>query len=304
MKTLVFSIAFLFYFITGFSQNCARVVTSYITNPSNDNINYIITVNWNSDGQKHIFVKLYCGTILPANLITTKCIDISCAANCSGTTAYNFTCTGATPTAVFIAYTGNCSGGTQCAPPQQYPPGGGTPLPIKLSSFNAVRNNTSINLSWHTETEINAKEFIIERNTENNFIPIAVVPATNILTGSTFSYTDLRIPDISIQYRLKMVDNDNAYIYSITKNITPIYLSESFLVFPNPTSGSAKIILPRNMGPSEIQLIDNQGKVQKKSDQINGNSFELKDLKKGIYLVRVLFRNNGSILSKKITVIN
>ncbi|MES1219032.1 MAG: T9SS type A sorting domain-containing protein [Bacteroidota bacterium] len=304
MKTLVFCIAFLFISSQVYSQNCARVITTFITNPSNDHLNYTIDINWNSDGQKHIFVKIYCGNLLPANLITTKCIDISCAANCSGSTSYNFVCAGSTPTAVFIAYTGNCNGGTQCAPPQQYPPGGGTPLPIKISSFEVRRNSNNVTLNWQTETEVNAKEFIIERSTENYFIPIGAVPATNISSGSTYSFIDNNIPATEIQYRLKMVDIDGSYAYSTTRSIKGISQIENFIVFPNPTANSAKIVLSGNPGPSEIQLIDNQGRLQKKIQMLSGNSIVLNDLKKGVYLIRVIMRNTGLVTFKKIMVTN
>ena len=189
MRTIILSITLLLS-ACAYSQNCARVISSYITNPSGDNLNYNILVNWNSDGQKHIFVNLFCGSLTLAHLIKTECIDISCSANCSGSSTFSFQCAGSVPTATFVPYTGNCNGGTQCGPTQEYPPGGGEPLPIKISSFIASRNMSIVSLEWQTKSEENAKEFIVERKTGNSFIKIGAVSATNDPSGSSYSFVD------------------------------------------------------------------------------------------------------------------
>src|SRR5260221_5567008 len=304
MKTLFLSITALLFSTFIFSQNCARVVTAYITNPSNDNFNYIMTVNWNSDGQKHIFVNIYCGNITGANLVSGNCIDISCAANCSGTTTYNFQCSGQVPTATFTPYTGNCNGGTQCGPTQQFVPGGGVPLLVRLSSFTASRSDSKISLTWQTLSENNAKEFIIEKKSANNFIATGAVPATNNPAGSSYFYIDNDAGSSVVQYRLKMMDIDGSYVYSETRNVKEIIAANNANIFPNPNNGSPTITLSGITIPAVIQLIDNQGRLCKTINLSYGNTIEIDDLKTGIYLVRIKIRNTGEILSQKITVIN
>jgi len=91
-------------------------------------------------------------------------------------------------------------------------------LPATLGEFTGtVNSNNSVSLSWKTYSEINSKEFHVERSVDGiNFETIRIMPAavTSSVTLS-YNYLDNDHPQkAAIYYRLKLVDNDGQYQYS------------------------------------------------------------------------------------------
>jgi photosystem II stability/assembly factor-like uncharacterized protein len=98
-----------------------------------------------------------------------------------------------------------------------------SPLPVELSSFNAVTEKNNVHLDWRTETEINNYGFEVEKSItdENNssenlsFSKIAFVAGN----GSSnvphdYSYTDESTAPGNYVYRLKQIDSDGDINYS------------------------------------------------------------------------------------------
>ncbi|MBP6430779.1 MAG: T9SS type A sorting domain-containing protein [Ferruginibacter sp.] len=176
--------------------------------------------------------------------------------------------------------------------------------PITLSDFYAQRKNSSlVQLSWKTSTEINAKGFDIERKTDNGFVKVGFVAATNIASGASYSYQDNNTYKAVSQYRIKMVDKDNTYKLSETRSIKGNTTVNDFTVFPNPSSGSTKISISDLSEPTDVQLIDNSGKIIKTLVMTTTNSIELTNLQKGLYLIRLRNRVTGDIATKKLSVV-
>ena len=164
MKIFTLIISLLFISVMGFSQNCIKALgSSAFSNPSNDGINWILTLNWQADGQKHMYVTV---KVNATPVINNDCFTVQAGGGATGTKIYTgIVAPGGIPTlsATFERWTGNCGGGSNCGVTQIICPGCGT-LPIKLSAFYAKRNGNAVVLNWTTESEINAKEFVIERN--------------------------------------------------------------------------------------------------------------------------------------------
>jgi hypothetical protein len=176
--------------------------------------------------------------------------------------------------------------------------------PIILSDFYAQRKNSStVQLTWKTSTEINAKGFDVERKTDNGFVKVGFVTATNIASGSSYSYQDNNTNKNVSQYRIKMVDKDNTYKVSETRNVKGNSSVSDFTVFPNPSTGSTKISISDIADPTDVQIIDNAGKVVKTLLMSNTNSIQIDNLQKGLYLVRLMNRVTGEIATKKLSVI-
>ena len=301
MKHFTLIVVLAFCYTTVFSQNCARVTSAFITNPSGDNFNYVLTANWNADGQKHINVSIYCGVIDPLNIVSTYCISISCGANCSGTNVHNFQCASLIPTATFTPFTGGCNGGTNCGPIQIYPPGGG-PLPIRISSFYARRNTSGILLNWRSLSEQNAKEFIVERKTVGEFSVIGTVPALNQPTGSDYTFLDNNNSKLTSQYRLRLVDFDGGYRYSEIRAVKGFSSVSDFSIFPNPSNGSSKITISDLSEPMVVQLIDGHGRLMKTINVPTSSSVEINNLKQGFYMIKLVNKNSSESVTKKLIV--
>ncbi|MBS1609491.1 MAG: T9SS type A sorting domain-containing protein [Bacteroidetes bacterium] len=99
------------------------------------------------------------------------------------------------------------------------------PIPLKLISFTAQKENRYILLSWITENEASVSHFTIEKSTDGkSFAPFTEVPARNSGNRETYSVNDSTGLPAIIYYRLKSVDIDGKFSYS---NIIIIKSSDS-----------------------------------------------------------------------------
>jgi hypothetical protein len=123
-------------------------------------------------------------------------------------------------------------------------------LPVELTSFISIVSGREVNLSWETKTEVNTRQFEIERtllNTGGSVVAWAaagVIGAAGTSVSTTkYSFTDKNLQAGKYQYRLKMIDNDGSYKLSQTVE-TEIALPKDFALsqnYPNPFNPSTKI---------------------------------------------------------------
>lgn len=86
------------------------------------------------------------------------------------------------------------------------------PLPVELSSFRAVRNNSKITLTWTTASETNNAGFEVQRRTPRGFEAVAWVPGAGTTTETrSYSYTIDKVQPGRQAFRLKQVDFDGAF---------------------------------------------------------------------------------------------
>lgn len=302
MKIFTFLFGLLLLSVTASAQNCIQANSAYFTNPSNDGVTWSLTINWQADGQKHMNVVVRSN----ASIILNTCFSVQAGGGATGTKVYNnLIAPGGIPSlsATFERWTGNCGGGSSCGTTQIISPGGGT-LPISMGSFYAIRNGKTVALSWTSETEINAKDFVIERNSGNGFEPIAVIAAVNNERGSSYAYTDVNISRSVSQYRLKLVDMDASYKYSETRAVKGTAAVSDFTVYPNPSFGNARVTITDLSEASHIDLIDNAGRIVKTIVLTSTNSIDLDNLQNGLYLIRISNKKTGDAVTRKLTVVN
>jgi len=89
------------------------------------------------------------------------------------------------------------------------------PLPLKIISFTAIRNNGTSYLNWTTDNEQNVKHIEIQRsNNGGDYATIGAVDARNLNFQQHYFFEDhSSINDIAY-YRLKSVDLDGKFILS------------------------------------------------------------------------------------------
>lgn len=163
-------------------------------------------------------------------------------------------------------------------------------VPVKLKSFTATVIQKKAKLNWITATEINSKNFVIERSADAiNFFTIATVQATGA-GGIETPYETIDqspLPGISY-YRLKMVDNDERFEYSPVRMID---LGSNQLIFAsgNPVHHTLEVVNIEATGnDNKWQIVNVQGQVVKNGIIKNGAiKVYVNDLPTGTYWLRL-----------------
>jgi hypothetical protein len=180
---------------------------------------------------------------------------------------------------------------------------GGTALPVKLLSFNAHKKpNNDVLVEWKTASEYNVNRFEIEvakgltEYQNGHFIKIGeIFSSGNSIIERNYNFTDTENGKNGVRYyRLKIVDNDNTFVYSA---IRPVVFNGDvqLQVYPNPSKGAYNLVYQLNEGEKMmLKVYDATGKLVKQLQHI-GNGFVQKaiiDLQSakygsGIYLLKI-----------------
>lgn len=303
MKKIFTLLAFIVTISTNTSaQNCARVLpgTTFV-NPSGDNKTFDMIVNWESDGQKHIRISVRCmGTE-----IFNTCLSINEGGQSSGTTTYTgIVCPMGIDgiMATFTPFTGSCGAGTQCGGLQVLPPSGG-PLPIFLDQFEGRRDGAVVALNWSTKMELNAKEFILQSGNGNTFNDVATIPAKNLESGSRYSYNDVNLTTVAMQYRLKMIDFDGTFKFSPVISIEGSSKQENVIVYPNPSRGNVRVQLNNESTIDQLDVFDISGRKVTSIKTGSNKNIQVTGLKSGMYLIHARDLKTGEVTTQRFSVI-
>lgn len=181
------------------------------------------------------------------------------------------------------------------------------PVPVELSSFNAMLNKNSVLISWTTATETNNHGFEIEkkydRSNNNNGITSQTIGEWNKIGfiaghGTTtdqnkYSFEDLNFASGKYSYRLKQIDLNGDFKYS---EVIDIYVPPSDFTllqnYPNPfnpstviewqlaTDSNVRLMIYSPIGEEVDMLIDGYQEAGNHSTVFNVNSA----LTSGVYL--------------------
>jgi len=188
------------------------------------------------------------------------------------------------------------------------------PLPVVLTSFNAVKQNNQSLLQWSTSSEINTNRFVIERSIDNgaSWQPIGSVNAKgNSSVAENYSYTDANPSNGTDIYRLSIYDNNGAYTYSGEKALTFENNSPAISIYPNPVvEGEAANLQLSGFQPGNYKLymLSESGQLLNNTNEINiANTgtvlypISLDGLSKGSYMI--VIEGNGNRIVKKLILI-
>ncbi|HEX5002660.1 MAG TPA: T9SS type A sorting domain-containing protein [Bacteroidia bacterium] len=182
---------------------------------------------------------------------------------------------------------------------------GQNPLPVEWLSFDAFKQEHSVELKWSTASEINSDYFEITRS--NNGTDFQVIgsqkAAGNTATVSRYAFIDLYPQNGMNYYRLVQHDFDGGVTFS---NVAVVKFTDELLqlqLFPNPVVDWLHIQLPYNYAGSQsavVTVFDNSGKVTtlETSAFMNALTLDVKHLSRGIYFIRLSFADGRSLSSR------
>ncbi len=167
-------------------------------------------------------------------------------------------------------------------------------LPIRLSSFTAIKQNSHVLLNWQTATEINNAYFVVQRgNAGKGFADIGKVDGHgNSSITQQYSFIDNKPGTAANYYRLQQFDADNNFTYSnvISVDFSPV---DKYTVYPNPVKDIFTI--DNLSGNTSLTLVDADGRVVLKTVTTNKSyNCNVKSLAAGVYYLQVNGGNKTS----------
>lgn len=175
--------------------------------------------------------------------------------------------------------------------------GNDLPLPIGLISFTATINNSHVDLSWETATELNCDYFSLEKTSDLiNYETVTVIHGAGTSNKSIqYAASDNHPYSGLSYYQLTQMDFDGSKFTAPLVSVQ-INLEDQISVTPNPVSdGSITIDFQNHSGEvSSVQITDLDGRIIYASNNLLLNTEQSKLVidnldhwSKGVYFIRI-----------------
>ncbi len=138
--------------------------------------------------------------------------------------------------------------------------------PVKLTKFNAnLYGNMQVRLNWESASEINFSHYVIERSADGIiFKSIGEVQSKKLNSSASYDFID-EGPSIGgiNYYRLKSVDLDGSFEYSVIREIQLPTQGVDFSFSPNPAQslGQLNILAGDNKVITSVEIFNTLGQL-------------------------------------------
>jgi hypothetical protein len=179
------------------------------------------------------------------------------------------------------------------------------PLPVELTTFEAVAGNEQVELRWRTESETDNDHFVLYKRTAatEEFTAISQVPGHGTISiPQEYQYIDNSVLNgVSYQYRISDVDvNGMETVHDMIVSATPspeAAIPAEFALhqnYPNPFNSSTVICFDiREAGKVSVKVFDIMGRevATLVNDELSAGShavsWDASGLASGIYLYKI-----------------
>lgn len=176
-----------------------------------------------------------------------------------------------------------------------------SPLPVTLSSFNAVKEGNIATLIWETTEETNSSHFEIQHSSNGVDwnIEDKVQSNNNGKAEHNYTYTFGKKLYGSNYFRLNMVDFDGTSAKSTIRSLTfDSMVKESLKFGPNPTTDYLTIDVYDWSLVKSVHLINMNGMIVSSG---NSNTINVKYLQSGTYILNLIYKT-GEVSRNKIVI--
>jgi hypothetical protein len=171
--------------------------------------------------------------------------------------------------------------------------------PVELINFTAGTSGNSILLNWKTATEINNFGFEVQRSCDSqNWEVLGFLSGYGTSSEEhDYSFEDPDVSSGKYYYRLKQIDNDGSFEYSLIIE-AEMLLPEGFLLYqnyPNPFNPETNIKFRlANSGMVSLKIYDMLGNevVTLLNEELPAGTHEIQynagELSSGVYLLKIV----------------
>ena len=181
-------------------------------------------------------------------------------------------------------------------------------VPLELTEWKGVVQDSKNHLEWTTASEINTDYFDIQRATDTKkFETIGRVKAAGTSSFPlSYVFDDKKHVENLNYYRLKMVDLDGTFTMSSTITLAGENKNGRLTLFPSPTNQTLHLSYETKNTASEWRILDVLGKVVKQSlmsekaqnrEGMFTEAIDISALPNGLYSVQ-LIQNNALLVAK------
>lgn len=174
------------------------------------------------------------------------------------------------------------------------------PLPVTLTSFNAIKSEKQSVLQWNTSSESHSDYFEVQRSSDGkNWNLLATVPAASESNSiRNYFFVDQKPLNSENLYRLKMVDTDNSFAYSTIRTLSfSDFANAAF--YPNPVFDKLYVSSNDFNKVKSVNIINSVGQVVTKSSG-DDSEISVKTLPTGFYVVQITYADGNTINSKMV----
>ncbi|NVO84749.1 T9SS type A sorting domain-containing protein [Hymenobacter terrestris] len=165
---------------------------------------------------------------------------------------------------------------------------GNPPLPVTLVSFSAKASGAQVAIRWETASELNNKQFEVERSLDSRTFETVLTRAGQGTTNAATVYNEVdRQPLNGLSYyRLKQVDLDGKTSYS---SIVPVSFLKAgeVVMYPNPVADQLTITMNGGTEGVSVTITDLSGRTIQAQQLRADGKLDMANLKAGTYLVTV-----------------
>ena len=175
-------------------------------------------------------------------------------------------------------------------------------LPVKLISFQALRNGKQNLLEWLTSSEMNVAYYEIQKSEDGrNFKEIGKITVEgNSNFIRKYHFADIFPFKITNYYRLKIVDKDGKFEYSIIRLLNNNIVFD-VVAYPNPVKDKISLKIESNKSITALlEVINMEGKIVTSgklsiNEGISNQTIDVSKLSYGSYIVNI--KTNDGIYS-------
>ena len=165
----------------------------------------------------------------------------------------------------------------------------GSPQPILLLNFEAVKQGSTVQLSWQTSSEVNSDHFVVEYSKDGSSWQSigSVAAAGNSSITKSYGFNHPNPVNGANYYRLRQVDIGGAFAYSNIR-VVNFNTKTGIKILPNPVIDRVYITSDANTTFNSVSVFTNDGKqLQQTGKFVPGNSIDMSRYPAGTYFIRI-----------------